>query len=112
MECSGGWRALDKKMASVDPRYDGNNIKIGTEPYIGGTTFFKLFQDLINQLNLVGILRLGHAFIPGSEGIFNGRWKSSVDLGLQGTLALEWEGYTQNLSRSGLILNDRKDTLA
>lgn len=33
-----------------------------------------------------------------------------MDLGLWCSLAFEWDGFVDNLSRSGLLLNDREDT--
>lgn len=54
---------------------------------------------------------LSHTIMVGSKVNFNGRCKASANLGVQGNLAKEWEGFILKLSRGGLIPNDSKDAI-
>ena len=86
-------------------------IKVGEDPMVGSSQFYKLSNDLLDQLHQQGISILAQVDADFENGLSLQKWKSSVDLNLQESLKDEWDGYTQGLQHYGIQLCQHDDEL-
>lgn len=90
---------------------NGEHVILGRDPFLGCGGNFRLFEELINYLNLQGFHRLNHikkVWITSSRSTY---WMMALDLGLHDNLAVEWDTFINNLNEGGIRLTNFEDSL-
>ena len=81
------------------------------DPLIGCNSSYKISVELINLLHDAHIYSLSHiSNLVSHNHLDVVGWLSYVDLGLEGSYAMEWDVYMSMLRSSGIYLNNEKDT--
>jgi hypothetical protein len=90
----------------------GHSISLGRDRILGLGEGSFLSSNLLSALKLRQVTTLALAKV-GRESVFTAeKWRSSVDLGLTGELASEWNGFISDLRCAGISLtNNSKDEL-
>ena len=78
---------------------------MGQVPFIGCNSSYNILGELIKLLQDAHIYSLAHITNPAVHNPLDVvGWISSVDLGLEGSLALEWDAHMSVLRGSGISL--------
>jgi len=89
----------------------GNLISIGNDFILGLRDKAILSQELITSLRSAGITVLAQAKKDLINDAPLGTWRDSMDLGLRGKQAIEWDQYLNSLTGEGIKLKDDSDQL-
>jgi hypothetical protein len=89
----------------------GHSISVGKDVIVGMGKDYFLTQELVNRLNQRNIHLLFQASQMSTRGTIGQSWISSVELGLEEDLAVEWDNFRHNLIDSCIFLVDRPDEL-
>jgi hypothetical protein len=89
----------------------GEQILIGRDYILGMGENYLLSQALRDHLSRKEIKLLANAKNPQGVSDFSDIWLCSLSLGLNGTLAEEWNNFTKGLSTAGVYLGEENDTL-
>jgi hypothetical protein len=90
---------------------NGFSIHIGKDNILDIGNATKLSQDLLLALKTQNVSYLYQAKAQSSRGFVSDQWRTSEELGLSGTLALEWKTYIRDLICSGVQLRDGEDLI-
>jgi hypothetical protein len=90
---------------------NGHSVLIGLDKILGIDDSSLLSQDLLVALKNKNIRYLFQARAQSSLGFITDQWKSSLDLGLSGSMAIEWNSFCKALIDSGIHLQPRDDIL-
>lgn len=90
---------------------NGENLKIGKDPWVGCNEKYALSPGLIRHLESKGIRHLSQVEKIGFSTIWGQAWKSGEELGLRPAWWNEWKVFTEELTRSNVRLRDRQDQL-
>eukprot|EP00253_Pinus_taeda_P008165 PITA_08165 len=90
---------------------NGENVKIGRDPWVGFNDRYALTQGLIRHLEMKGIYNLHQIEKIGHSSIWGQAWMSGEDLDLDPVWWDDWNIFTQELSRSNVRIKDRPDQL-
>jgi len=85
---------------------NGNNVKIGKDPWVGCNENYALPTGLVHHLENKGILFLSQVDKLGYSTIWGQAWKNEEDLELEQRWRNEWRTYIHELSRSNVRLNN------
>jgi len=89
----------------------GHSILVGKDAILEMGKDVILSQELVHNLNQINIHILYQANRTLPRGSIGSYWFDSVELGLVGELAAEWDKYMHNLISLGIKLMDRPDEL-
>lgn len=90
---------------------NGENLRIGKDPWVGYNGNFALSLGLIRHLESKGILFLSQVEKIGQSSIWGQAWKIGEELELRPYWWNEWKAYTQELTRTNVRLKGRPDQL-
>ena len=90
---------------------NGENLRIGRDPWVGCNESFTLSPGLIAHLESKGISCLNQIANIGQSSIWGQAWKSIADLEIDPIWRNEWQLFLQELKRSNVRIKDRPDTL-
>eukprot|EP00253_Pinus_taeda_P008825 PITA_08825 len=90
---------------------DGQNVRIGRDPWVGCNDLYALSQGLLDQLDNRGIYTLNQVEKVGQSTIWGQAWLSAEDLGLHIRWHPEWSQYISELHRSHVRLKNDQDNL-
>eukprot|EP00253_Pinus_taeda_P018177 PITA_18177 len=110
------WKAIVEAFKVIEQALawqigNGENLRIGKDPWVGCNGNFALSPGLIRHLESKGILHLRQIEKIGFSSIWGQAWKSGEELGLHPASWNEWKVYTEELSRSNVRIRDRQDQL-
>lgn len=91
--------------------WNGTNLQIGKDPWLGCNDNYALTPDLIRHLESKGIFFLNQAEKQGHSTIWVQAWKSGEELDLLPQWWNDWKAYTLELSKSNVRLKDKPDQL-
>eukprot|EP00253_Pinus_taeda_P022819 PITA_22819 len=114
-----GWRIIKMenlwtrvvKRKYIDLIGNGENLRVGKDPWVGCNEKYALSPGLISHLESKGILYLSQVEKVGFSTIWGQAWKTGEELDLRPLWWYEWKDYTQELSRSNVRLKVRQDQL-
>jgi len=89
----------------------GVDIIIGKDVILGLGVGYFLSQELIQHLNDHQVVFLFQARSASAIGSLCSNWLTCDDLGLEGDLVVEWEGYKKRLIDADIALIGTKDEL-
>jgi hypothetical protein len=81
---------------------NGRKMKIGTDPYVGGESSYRLSDNLRSILERKGMYMLANIH---KNSLFEGiptSWYTTNDLNQEDSLAQEWNNYTKDLRHAGI----------
>eukprot|EP00253_Pinus_taeda_P008065 PITA_08065 len=114
--CSVIWKATSESFKIIEKGLawqvgNGENLRIGRDPWVGCNDFFALSPGLLAHLNTKGIHRLSQIENMDLYSIWGQEWKSVEDLGIDLNWSIEWQSYTHELKRSNIRIKDHPDSL-
>jgi len=81
---------------------NGENVRIGRDPWVGWNESFALSPELNTHLDLKGIFGLNQIAIMGQSTIWGQAWKSEEELEIDPRWRNEWRSFLQELKRSNV----------
>jgi len=90
---------------------NGENIRIGRDPWVGCSENFALSPGLIRHLASKGIVYLKQVEKIGASSIWGQAWKSGEELNIHPHWWDESEAFKIELSRTNVRINDEPDQL-
>eukprot|EP00253_Pinus_taeda_P030442 PITA_30442 len=114
--CSVIWKATSESFKIIEKGLawqvgNGENLRIGRDPWVGCNDLFALSPGLLAHLNTKGIHRLSQIENMDLYSIWGQEWKSVEDLGIDLNWSIEWQSYTHELKRSNVRIKDHPDSL-
>eukprot|EP00253_Pinus_taeda_P025127 PITA_25127 len=114
--CSVIWKATSEAFKIIEQGLswqvgNGENIRIGRDPWVGCNDLFALPPGLLAHLDSKGIHKLSQIAIMELYSIWGQEWKSVEDLGIDPTWRIEWQAYTHELKRSNVRIKDHPESL-
>jgi hypothetical protein len=92
---------------------NGTMVQIVHDPLIGFDHMYKLSNARIQHLNDLHVYSLAHITYTSSLNSSSTQdWLSTVDLGLESELAIEWSGYLEMLRNNGVTIKSDADLFA
>eukprot|EP00253_Pinus_taeda_P029860 PITA_29860 len=110
------WKATSEAFKVIEQGFswqvgNGENVKIGRDPWVGCNDRYALPQGLIRHLETKGFFNLHQIEKIGHSSIWGQAWKSGEDLDLDPVWWDDWNNSTQELVRSNIRIKDRPDQL-
>eukprot|EP00253_Pinus_taeda_P016263 PITA_16263 len=99
------------KRKYIDLVGNGENVRIGRDPWVGCNELFALSPGLLRHLDSKGIVHLYQVEKIGQSTIWGQAWKSGEDLEISPLWWNEWHIFIQELERSNVRIRDRLDQL-
>jgi len=90
---------------------NGENVRIGRDPWVGCNESFALSPELNAHLDSKGIFGLNQIAIMGQSTIWGQAWKLEEELEIDPRWRNEWRSFLQELKRSNVRIQDRPDQL-
>eukprot|EP00253_Pinus_taeda_P008007 PITA_08007 len=90
---------------------DGQNVRIGRDPWVGCNASYALTPSLLRHLGSKGIYTLNQVEKIGPYSIWGQNWKNAEDLGLNIRWHNEWASYIEELKRSNVRIKNEQDVL-
>jgi len=88
-----------------------NKVRIGVDPWIGCRGNFKLSEELIRDLHLLGIYSLENATTNDGRTGWSQGLKLAGDLNLQGAKTEDWNHFVRSLNSSAIKLSEQDDLI-
>jgi len=90
---------------------DGHSIHLGKDRILGLGDCSFLSRNLLVTLKDPNIFTLSQVYKLSDDHDLLSSWLNNSELNLMGDLAQEWNEYRSDLSTSGVLIHEKKDTL-